>query len=91
MKRFCTQQAEAAQDLIMVLDSGRVTVIDRDGQLRRGNKGSVSLKSQISLKMIDLRLKILKNNIKKIFIYCTHDLFVKIITGKLTAKMALAV
>lgn len=43
----------------MVLDSGRVTVIDRDRQLKRGDKESVSLKSQISVKMIDLRLKIL--------------------------------
>lgn len=59
MRSFCTQQAEAAQDLIMVLDSGRVTVIDRDGQLKRGDKESVSLKSHISVKMIDLRLKIL--------------------------------
>lgn len=59
VRSFCTQQAEAAQDLIMVLDSGRVTVIDRDGQLKRGDKASVSLKAQISVKMIELRLKIL--------------------------------
>lgn len=49
MRSFYTQQAEAAQDLIMVLDSGRVTVIDRDGQLKRGDIESVSLKSQISV------------------------------------------
>lgn len=59
MRSFYTQQAEAAQDLIMVLNSGRVTVIDRDGQLKRGEKESVSLKSQISVKIMDLRLKIL--------------------------------
>lgn len=35
---FNTQQAEAAQGLVVVFDSGGVVVIDGDGHLKRGDK-----------------------------------------------------
>lgn len=44
-RSFNTQQAEAAQDLVVVFDSGGVAVIHRDGHLKGGDKGSTALRS----------------------------------------------
>lgn len=44
---FITQQAEAAQDLVVVFDSWGVAVIHRDGHLRGGDKESAALRSHV--------------------------------------------